>query len=95
LDIFSNNINLEVFSANTCHICSIPMAFINNLTNLKILDLRYNGITTLSSLKKIRNLRVLLLAGNKIKEFYNMIKSLEHNNTIEYLDIRYFFLFFF
>ncbi|OUM67905.1 hypothetical protein PIROE2DRAFT_39670, partial [Piromyces sp. E2] len=92
LDVFSNNINLEVFSANTCHISEMPPAFINNLTNLKILDLRYNGITTISCLKKIRHLKALLLSGNKLKDFYNMIKSLEHNNTIEYLDLRYFFL---
>ncbi|ORX43629.1 L domain-like protein, partial [Piromyces finnis] len=91
LEIFSNNIHLEVFSANTCHIHKISPIFINNLMNLSILDLRYNEIDRLYSLKKIRHLRVLLLVGNKLKDFYNVIKSLEHNNTIEYLDIRYVF----
>lgn len=87
--MFSNNINISIFSANTCHINEIPSIFINNLTNLKVLDLRYNNIETLSNLKKIRHLKVLLLSGNKLKDFYSLIKSLEHNNDIEYMDMRY------
>ncbi|ORX77552.1 L domain-like protein [Anaeromyces robustus] len=89
LDLFSNNIYLDIFSANTCYINEIPPNFVNNLTNLKVLDLRYNNIETLINLKKLNQLKVLFLSGNKLKDFYNMIKSLEYNKNIEYLDIRY------
>jgi len=56
---------------------------------LKILDLRYNNIETLISLNKESHLKVLLISGNKLKDFYSLIKSLENNNEIEYMDIRY------
>ncbi|KAL6595232.1 hypothetical protein U3516DRAFT_850281 [Neocallimastix sp. 'constans'] len=89
LEIFSNNIYLDIFSANTCNINEIPKTLINNLISLKILDLRYNNIETLISLNKESHLKVLLISGNKLKDFYSLIKSLENNNEIEYMDIRY------
>jgi len=94
LEIFSNNIYLDIFSANTCNINEIPKTLINNLISLKILDLRYNNIETLISLNKESHLKVLLISGNKLKDFYSLIKSLENNNEIEYMDIRYNWLLF-
>lgn len=83
-DPFTNNLDLQNFqdlrklSAEMCHLTAIPKN-LNKLTNLEILNLNNNPITTLDGIEHLQKLKILRVNGTKSIDIdaLNSLRNLE------------------
>lgn len=82
--------NLLYLEAAACSLSTLPSNFANCMSNLKILNLNYNFLSSLDGLGGLRKLRKLTVVGCRLggKE-KGLVQSLRGLQGLEELDLRY------
>jgi Leucine-rich repeat (LRR) protein len=76
----------ESFDASYCLLSEIPMPIMNCL-DLRNLSLAFNQISDLAAIKPLKNLRVLLLSNNKLRDLNDLTETVREFPHLSVLDI--------
>jgi Leucine-rich repeat (LRR) protein len=78
--------NCESFDSSYCNLSDIPLTILNPL-NLCNLSLDFNRISDLAAIKPLKNLRVLLLSNNLLKDLNALVEIVKELPYLSILDV--------